>query len=80
MKIEILKVTEYKNIPIVIRRIGNIFEFIFMYKDKFYSKHNIFTIPFFRFKKDYTFIEKQNGAEVVLTQATATIDALLKNK
>lgn len=74
---ETLKIAEYKNILVCVRRIGKIFEFIFEYDKKFYHAHNIFMIPIFRFPKKYTFIEKQNGAEVCFNQAKATIDKLL---
>jgi hypothetical protein len=80
MKREILKISEYRNIPILVRRIGNAFEYVFVHDKKFYSAHNIFAIPLLRFSRDYTKTEKHNGAEFVFKQAEATIDELLKTK
>ncbi len=78
--IEVLKIAEYKGITILIRAINDHIEYIFQYRGKFYHAHNIFRFPLLRFPKKYTFNEKQNGANLVLSQAEASIDILLKTK
>lgn len=78
MEVETLQITEHRGCPVLIQRIGNVFQYIVVYQGQFYAKHNVITLPIFRSK--YTPDELHNSTRVVMTQAKTTIEFLMQNK
>lgn len=79
MEVETLQVAEYRGSDILLRRMGNIFEYIVFHKNRFYGGHNKITIPFIRrvMGRSYTAKEKQDAVRILLVQAQTTIDMIL---
>lgn len=78
----ILKITAYRDCPILIQRFGSIFQYIVLGKKKFYSKHNKIVVPIYRriFGGTYTEKELQSATGICLAQAMTTVDFLLSEK
>ena len=82
VKIKILRKLDYKKVPILIRKIDTIFEFIFYYKGEYYNQY--FNIQPTKIRgtiallADYSKKELDNTLKFVYMAATNTIDELQK--
>jgi len=81
MKIKVWK-KSHEDIDIIIRNIGEIFEYIFVWRGKIYSAHIEIKLPFWRnFRKEkYTDKEIQGAVNLIFISAKTTIEELSKQK
>lgn len=80
MKIEVIRKLDYKGCPIYIRKMGQLFEYLVIYKNELYEEY--FDIPpskireGFPLLKDYSRKEIDNIVKIVYFAAYKTIDKL----
>jgi len=79
-KIEILKKIEYKKHPIYIRKIGNMFEYMVIFKNELYSNHIVINRPLLTemLNVDYTERQLRDCVALAIKGAKITIDELIK--
>jgi len=80
MKIKVLKKIDYKGLPVYIRRIDKLFEYLIIYKGNLFS-HYLDIKPSWNrrfFKEKYTEKQLEDIIKVSIKSAEITIDKLLK--
>lgn len=74
--------TEYRGIQIIVRQVGDVFEYLFFHKGKWYGHHNVITRSLFSkllglgYRKEVI----TAATRILLTQATTSIDMVLGSK
>lgn len=81
MKITVTKIIKYKGCPIYIRKFGNVFEFIILYKNKIHTSHVVSIPQFYRVFMDEPYTEEEiKGTTIMLIEtAKEVIDKLKTN-
>jgi len=79
MKINTLKVTEYRGSRIYVRNFGSTFEWIAVYKGELYTSHNTIYRSWWQILTGQSYTSKQltDIAKMSIATAEATIDYLL---
>jgi len=82
VKIQVLKKIDYKDVPIYIRKIDTIFEYLIIFKGELFSQY--FNIQPTKIRgaiallEDYSEKELENTLKFIYISATKTIDELKK--
>lgn len=80
MKIIVTKIIKYKGCPIYIRKFGNVFEFLIIYKNKIHTSHIVSVPQFYRIfmKNPYTEEQIKNTTILLIDVAKELINKLKK--
>ena len=74
MTIQVIRQIDYKGVPIYIRKIGTIFEYLVIFENKLYNEYFDITLEE---GKDYTKKQLESIVKMVYFAAYKTIDTLI---
>lgn len=82
LKVKVLKQQDYKKVPFFIRRIGNVFEYLVVYKDNLYTHYFDIKPQWYRkfLKEPFTKQEIENIIGLAIAGAHTTIKILIKER
>ena len=80
MKIIITKIIKYRGCPIYVRKFGNVFEFLIIYKNKIHTSHIVSVPQLYRVFMDEPYTEEEiRGTTIILIKTAKKVIDKLKN-